>query len=122
MMLGDEANLARGRTRRIDDKMRLDQRLGGERAHQRAARVILTDDTEENAARAERRNVARHVAGATDGEIVAGHCQNRSWRLGRDARNLAVDEVVEHQISDADDGLFGNELERVFEIEHGTNR
>jgi hypothetical protein len=122
MMLGNEANLARGRTRRIDDEMRFDQRLGGERAHQRAASVILTDNTEENAARTERRNVARHVAGATDGKIVAGHRENRSRRLGRDARNLAVDEVVEHQISNADNGLLGNELERVFEIEHGADR
>ena len=120
MMLGDEANLARGRTRRIDDEMGFDQRLGGKRAHERTAGVILSDDAEENAARPERRNVARHVAGPTDGEIVAGDCENRSRRLGRDARDLAVDEVVEHQISNADDGLLGNELERVFEIEHGA--
>ena len=120
MMLGNEANLARGRTRRIDDEMGFDQRLGGKRAHQRTAGVILSDDAEEHAVRPERRDVARHVAGSTDGEIVAGDRENRSRRLGRDARDLAVDEVVEHQISNADDGLLGNELERVFEIEHGA--
>jgi hypothetical protein len=80
-MLGNEVNLARGRTRRIDDEMGFDQRLGGKRAHQGAAGVILSDDAEEHAARPERRDVARHVAGATDGEIVAGDRENRSRRL-----------------------------------------
>jgi len=61
------------------------------------------------------------VAGATDGEIVAGHCENRSRRLGRNARDLAVDEVVDHQISNADDGMLGNELQRVFEIEQALS-
>jgi len=120
MMLGDEANFARGRTRRIDDEMGFEQRLGGERAHQRAAGVILTDDTKENAARTECHNVARHVAGATDGEIVAGDCENRSRRLGRNARDLAVHEVVNHRVSNADDGLLGSKLEPVFEIEDGA--
>src|SRR5262249_56630398 len=49
MMLGNEANFARGRTPGIDDEMGLDQRLGGEGAHQRAARVVLSNDTEANA-------------------------------------------------------------------------
>src|SRR5262249_50796087 len=115
-----EANFARGRTPGIDDEMGLDQRLGGEGAHQRAARIVLSDDTEENAARAKPRYIAGDVAGTADRELVAPHCQDRSRRLGRDARDLAVHEVVKHQISDADDGLLGNELERVLEIEHGA--
>ena len=79
---------------------------------------ILADDADENAAGAEAGNVARDVARAADGEIIARHRQNRSRRFGRNARDFAVDEIVEHQVSDADDGLLGNELDHFFEVEH----
>src|SRR5262249_4439721 len=120
MMLGYEPNLARRRTPCIDDKMRLNQRLGRERAHQRAAGVIFSHNTEEDTARAKCRDVARNVASAAHREFVALDCENRSRRVGRDARDLAVDEIVEHQIANADDGLLGNQLERVLEIEHAA--
>ena len=38
-------------------------------------------------------------ARAADGEIIACHCQNGSRRFGRNARDLAVDEVVEHDVA-----------------------
>jgi hypothetical protein len=95
-MLGDEADFSCGRTPCIDDKMGLDQGLGGQRPHERAAGFILSHDPEENAARAERRNIARNVAGPADRELVAFHCENRSRCLGRNAGYFAVDEVVEH--------------------------
>ena len=118
MMLGDETDLARGRTRRIDNEMGLDQGLGGKRPHQGAAGFILADDADENAARSEAGNVARDVARAADGQIIARHRQNRSRRFGRNARDFAVDEIIKHQVSDADDGLLGNELDHFFEVEH----
>jgi hypothetical protein len=70
MMLGDETDLARGRTRRIDNEMGLDQGLGGKRPHQGAAGFILADDADENAARSEAGNVARDVARAADGRSL----------------------------------------------------
>ena len=118
MVLGDETDLARGRARRVDNEVGLDQGLGGKSPHQRTARFILADDTDENAAGAEASNVTRHVARAADGEIIACHCQNGSRRFGRNARDLAVDEIVKHQVSDADDGLLGNELDHFFEVKH----
>ena len=119
MVLGDEADLARGRPRRIDDQMGFDQRLSA-RARASSARPASSSPTTptKDAARAERGNVARHVAGAADDQLAAGHRKDRRRRLRRDARDLAVDELVEHQVADADHGLLGNELERVLEIEH----
>src|SRR5262249_21621666 len=117
---GYEPNLARRRTLCIDDKVRLNQGLSRERAYQRPTGVILSHDTEENTARAKRGDVARHVASAAHRELVAFDRENGSRRLGRDARDLAVDEIVEHQIADAEDGLLGNELECILEIEHAV--
>ena len=51
-----------------------------------------------------------------------------SWRLTdstgveasrRNPRDLAIDEVVQHQVSDAEHDLLADQPERVFEIEHG---
>ena len=52
---------------RIDDEMGFDQTgSAASAAHQRAAGLILADDAEKDAARAERGDVARNVAGAAD--------------------------------------------------------
>ena len=66
MVLGDEADLARGQARAVDDQMRFDQRLGAQRGGERAAGVVVADHADEDAARAERGDVARHIAGAAD--------------------------------------------------------
>ena len=72
--------------------------------------------------RAERRDIARHIAGAADLDFAARHREHRRRRLRRDARDLAIDEIVEHEIADAEHGLLGDELEGFFEIEHGCCR
>ena len=69
MMLGDEADLARGLARRIDHQMEFDQRMGAERLGQRAAGIVVADDADENAARAERDEIARDIAGAADHQL-----------------------------------------------------
>ena len=56
-------------------------------------------------ARAERDQVARHVAGAADHQVGALDRDHRGRRLRRDARDVAIDELVEHQIADAEHGL-----------------
>src|SRR6266849_3292504 len=121
MMLGDEADLARRHPRAIDDQMRFDQRLGAERGGERAAGIVVADHADENAAGAERGDVAGHVAGAADDQLATADRDHRRRRFGRDARHLAVDVVVEHQVSDADHGLLGDELEHVLEVEHGAS-
>ncbi len=48
--------------------------------------------------------------------------KHRRRRLGRNARDFAIDEIVEHDVADAKNGLPGNEPERFFEIEHAVPR
>ena len=82
MVLRDKAHLARGRTGRVDDQMGLDQRFDREGSHQRAAGVVLADNPDEDAARTQRCDIARHVAGAGDDDLAARYRQNGRRRFG----------------------------------------
>jgi len=44
--------------------------------------------------------------------------KNGSRRLGGNTGNVAINEIVEHDIADAEDALLGNALERAFKVEH----
>ena len=118
MMLGYVTDLARGRARPIGNQMGFDQGFRAQPRGEHVAGVVLADHTDKNAAGAERGDVARHVAGAAGDEVAPGHRQDRSRRFRRDARHLAIDELVEHQVSHAEQGLPGHEIERGFEVEH----
>ena len=117
-MLRHEANLARGLPRRIDHQVEFDQRMGAERLAQRAAGLVVADHADENAARAERDQIARHIAGAADHHFGALDRDHRRRRFRRNARHLAIDKFVEHQIADAEHGLPGEIREMFVEIEH----
>ena len=80
--------------------------------------VIVADNAEENAFCAERCDIARDVAGAADHDFLALHGDDRRRRLGRNARHLAIDEIVKHQVADAEDGELSGFLQLFFEIEH----
>ncbi len=68
--------------------------------------------------RAERRDIARYIAGAADLEHAMRDGEDRRWRFRRNARDIAIDEVVEHKIADAEDRLLWDNLEGFLEIEH----
>ena len=66
-------------------------------------------------------SIDTYKAEVAERAVVAGaRLVNDVWGLRRDPRDLAIDEVVEHQVSDAEHGLLADELERIFEIEHGA--
>ena len=104
-MLGDEPHLAGGRPRRIAHQHRGDARIGVERGIERAPGVVIADQADEDAARAQSCDVARDIAGAADIDLAALRGDHRGRRLRRDARHLAIDEFIEHQIADAQHGL-----------------
>src|SRR6204780_4868313 len=119
VMLGDEAPLARGLPRLVDHQIGHDQAVElAERIGQRRARLIVADQADQNTFRTERRDVARHVAGAADLDRAVPDREHRRRRLGRYARDLAIDEIVEHEIADAEHGLLRNKPEGFFEIKH----
>jgi hypothetical protein len=82
------------------------------------ANIISTDYAYDDATSAKAGNIAGHITGASDHQLASRYRQDRRGRLGRDAGDFAIDEIVEHQIPDAEHGLLGNELKRLFEIEH----
>ena len=107
VVLGDEAHLARGLPRLVDHKIGNDQTVElAERVGQRQAGLVVADQTDEDAFRAERRDIARHIAGAADLDRAVPDREHRRRRLGRNARDFAIDEIVEHEIADAEHGLL----------------
>src|SRR6185369_9403641 len=118
MMLGDEANLARGLSLGVHHQMEFDERMRAERVGERAAGLVVAHDADEDAACAESDQIARDVAGAADHQFAALNGNHRRGRFRRDARHLAIDELVEHQIADAEYGLIGERGEMLVEIEH----
>jgi len=100
-MLGDETHLPRGRPCRVSDQHTLDQAFSCERVPERLACLVLADQTDKNATCAKARNVASHVPGATDIGLGALYGDHRRRRFRRNARDLAIDELVEHQVADA---------------------
>ena len=63
-------------------------------------------------------NVARHIASTADRDLVSLHRAHRRRRFRRNARDLAIDEVVEHQVADAEDRLLADAFQAGLEIEH----
>ena len=122
VMLRHEPHLARGRARSVNDKRGRDAGLGGERRLQRAAGIVLADQADKDAMRAEARDIARDIAGAADHHLAALDCDHRRRRLRRDAGDLAIDEVVQHQVADAQDGDAGQSRQALVEIEHQRYR
>ena len=118
VMLRHKADLARGLPRRVDHQMEFDQRMGGQCIAQRAAGLVVADHADENTARAEPDQIARHVAGAADHHLGALDRDHRRRRFRRNARHLAVDEFVQHQIADAEHGLLGQVCKMFVEVEH----
>jgi len=64
--------------------------------------------------------VPRDVTGAADHHLGALDRDYRRRRFRRNARHLAVDKLVQHQIADAEHGLLGEIGEMFVEIEHLT--
>ena len=110
-MLGDEAHLARRRPRGIANQH-------GSRSASPAPASALSfapassspTRPDEDAARAERGDVARDIAGAADIGLAALDRDDRRRRFRRNARHLAIDEFVEHEVADAEHGLARNRL------------
>ena len=107
MMFGHEAHLARCLPSGVDHQIGHDRAAElAERIGQRQPGLVVADQADENAARPERRNVARDVAGAADFDLVVADREHRRRRFGRNARDVAIDEIVKHKIADAENGLL----------------
>ena len=68
-----------------------------------ARRVVHAGDGDERRLSAERRDVVRHVGRAAHPQHLVIEGDDRHRRLGRDARDAADDELVEHGVADDED-------------------
>src|SRR5215211_2151563 len=117
-MLGNETDLSRRGPQGVADQHALDPALLRKLSLQLAARVVLADQADEDAASAERGDVARDIAGAADIGLAALDRDHGRRRFRGNPRHLAIDEFVEHEVADAKYGLAGNRVREGFEIEH----
>ena len=121
VVLGDEAHLARRLPRLVDHQIGHDQSVEfSQCVGQRQAGVVVADQADQNALRAKGSDIACHVAGAADLDHAALDREDWRRRLGRNARDVAIDEFVEHDIADAENRLLAKVRECVFDIGYGT--
>ena len=119
VVLGDETDLSGRLPLAVDHQVKFDQWMSAQRLGQGTACLIVADRPDEYAARAKRHEVARDVAGAADHQLGAFDRNHRRRRFRRDARYVAVDEFVQHQVADAENRLLGERRKMFVEIVHG---
>ena len=102
----------------IANQHAFDQAFLRQRGLQLRARLVLADQADKDAARAERSDVARDIAGAADIGLAALDRDHRRRRFRRNPRHLAIDEFVEHQVADAEHRLAGDRMRQGIKIEH----
>jgi len=71
--------------------------------------LVVTNQADKNALRAKRGDIAGDVAGAPDFNGVVLDLQNRRRRFGRNARDIAIDKIVKHDVADTKNGLLADE-------------
>ncbi len=98
---GDEARFDAGLAPGFGEELGLDARLERHQASGLAPRLVVADDGEEARPGAQRRDVARDIAGTPQHDALALDAQHRDGRLGRDALDRPVDIAVDHEVAQA---------------------
>jgi hypothetical protein len=97
-----KAHLAGRGPRWIDHQVGFDRGIVfDERSSQHFAGFIFTNEPNKNAAGAQRRDSTRDVARASQQPLFASDGHHQCRRLRRHPRHLAVDEMVQHKVTDA---------------------
>src|SRR4051794_34286376 len=117
-MLRHIADFSRGRPNGIDDQDLLNQFFPGKLRLQYLAGNIIADKTDKDTSGSERGDIARDVSGAADIGFASLDRKHRSWRFRRNARHLAIDEFIKHQIADTQHGLTDDCARERVKIEH----
>ena len=100
---GDEARLLGGLAPAFHQQVGLDPFLAPDHAGEPAPHLVVPDHGEQRRVRAQRDEIAHHIAGAAQHVDIAVGAQDRHRRLGRGALDPPVDEAVQHHVADAGD-------------------
>ena len=98
--LGDNPDLFSRRPRRIVHQPVVGHAGCRQRLTQPRGRVVVSHDSHERRATAERHQVVRHIRGAAETAVLGLKPHDRHGRFGRDARHTADDEAIEHDVAD----------------------
>ncbi len=80
-----------------------------------ARNPLTTNHSDDADMRSKLSQIAGDVGGAPGIKRLAGHFHHRHGRLGRNATNLAPNELVQHQVADDEQALFAGPLEDLLE-------
>src|SRR5579885_1732308 len=100
LVAGDDAGLLRGLAPRDHDHPVGARTARPKRGHEPPPRGVVADNAADRHPSPEGSDVARNVARAARPRVVRHDADDRHGRLGRDALDLAPEELVEHQIAD----------------------
>ncbi len=95
--------------------MALHAHIRPDQAQGLAAGRIVAHHADHAGASAQARHVAGHVAHAAQHGLGRSLAQHRDRRFGRDARHVAIDVTVHHQVPDAGDPRAMDGLEQRLE-------
>ena len=99
LVVGDDARLDGGGPARLRQRQRVLDAGLHERVADLVARDVAADHARQHCLSAQRVHVVGHVAGATQVEALMGDLDHRDRRLGRDARDAAPEELVQHHVT-----------------------
>ena len=97
-----ETGFQSGRPPAHGDQIGFDIRQLTQQGSQFPALVIITDDADQGRVKAKRGKVARHIPCTARHGCFACAAHDRNRRFRRDARDIAIDEPVQHDVADAD--------------------
>ena len=120
VMLRYEADFTRRLAGTVDNQMKFNEWMRGERFGQNAACVVIADGTDKDAARTKGYEVSRDVARPADHHFRPFDRNHGGGRFRRNPRDLAIDKLIQHEIADAEHGLFGERNKMFVKIVHGA--
>src|SRR5262249_30175465 len=80
--------------------------------------LVIADHSYEGASSTHICNVTGHIAGPPDDSLLTSDGNDGRGCLWRNARNIAIDEIIKHKIPDAEYCLLRNSPKRLIEVEH----
>ena len=100
---GNEAGLLGGNAPPLHQQVGLDPLLAPDQAGEPAPHLVVPDHREQSRLRAERDEIAHHIAGAAEHVDIVVGTEDRHRRLGRGALDPPIDEPVQHHVANAGD-------------------
>ena len=100
--------------------MKFNEWMRGERFGQNASCVVIADGTDKYAACSKGYEVSCDVARPADHHFRPFDRNHGGGRFRRNPRDLAINKLIQHEIADAEHGLFGERYEVFVKIVHGA--